>query len=123
MDKMTQVMVSSKASSIKTDMKKNMSSIWSDDKEEKPEQVLSKKRSSLKEMSERREKEKLEREDHHRKRSEERQKVRNDIREKYKLKGSTNYDGTYDIPEGKQSELSRNSEKLTNEEKKPCTIQ
>ena len=116
-------MVSSKASSIKADMKKNMNSIWSDDKEEEPEQVLSKKRSSLKEMDARREKEKQEREDQHRKRFEERQKVRNDIREKYKLKGSTNYDGTYDMPDGKQSKLSRNSEKLKKEEKKPCTIQ
>ena len=87
MDKVTQAMVAHKASAMKSDMKSFGGGLVGDEKdEEKREKAENKWRhNSLKEMEDRRERQRNERMETHRKREEEREKMRCDIRNKYKL--------------------------------------
>ena len=116
MEKMTNAMISSKASSIKADMETDMNGFWGNNKEDDtPEGMVIKKHNSVKRLEEKREKEKQEREKLHRKRSNDREKIRTSIRDKYKLKGSKYYDETNDM-NNLDSDMSRNPESLHNEE-------
>ena len=127
MDKVTQAMVAHKASAMKSDMKSFGGGLVGDEKdEEKREKAENKWRhNSLKEMEDRRERQRNERMETHRKREEEREIMRCDIRNKCKLKGSPSYDGSQQPQQNNNShELSKHSEEIcTQEDEKNCSIQ
>lgn len=128
MDKVTQAMVAHKANAMKSEMKSFGGGFVGDEKdEEKREKAETKRRhNSLKEMEDRRERQRSERMETHRKREEEREKMRSDIRNKYKLKGSPSYDGSQQQQNGNTNshELSKQSEEIcTQEDDKNCSIQ
>ena len=127
MDKVTQAMVAHKASALKSDVKSFGGGFAGDEKDdEKRDKAETKRRhNSLKEMEDRRERQRNERADTHRKREESREKMRGDIRNKYKLKGSSSYDGTNDRNSNPAPrDLSKQSEDIcSQEEEKNCSIQ
>ncbi|XP_066935529.1 complexin-like [Clytia hemisphaerica] len=127
MDKVTQAMVAHKASALKSDMKSFGGGLIGDEnpEDEQREKAETKRRhNSLKDMEERRERQRAERQEVHRKREEDREKVRSDIRNKYKLKGSQSYDGSYGNNKGSnEHQLSQQTEEICQQEEKSCSIQ
>jgi len=125
MDKFTQAMVQHKAGVIKSGMSKNVDGIFGGKSEkEQEDDEITHNNATIRAMKEQREKEKNKRDEIHQKKFENREKVRNDIRDKYKLKGSKLYDGQYDR-RVKETDLAfaSNSHHIKAKKEDSCCIQ
>ena len=123
MDKVTQAMLANKAAALKSDVN-NFGGFLGDDEEARTKADDKRKQKSLNEWEERRERQRSERAEVHRKREEEREKMRSGIRNKYRLKGSQSYDGTYgNNKDTNEHELAQQSEEICQREEKSCVIQ
>lgn len=122
MDKVTQAMLASKAESLASNLE-GASGQYLTTKEEKSN--LKKKEKSVNEMEAKRIQQQKDIALAHQKRNIEREEMRNNIRNKYRLKGSPEYSGSYYMNRKKDTGQSNigEDELQSGEESKKCSVQ